>query len=48
MPTPEPDLPLCDENESHIDHGQPQVEPGLAEHEARELPYCADEPEAAT
>lgn len=32
-----PDLPLDDEIESHIDHGQVQVEPGDAQHEAREL-----------
>ncbi len=47
MPTPEPDLPLDDEIESHVDHGQVQVEPGDPANEARELPYCADEPEAA-
>jgi hypothetical protein len=41
-------LPLDDEIESHIDKGQPQVEPGDPDNEARELPYCACEPEAAT
>lgn len=43
-----PDMPLDDEREDHIDHGQVQVEPGQAWAEACELPYCASEPESAT
>ena len=43
MPTPEPDLTLDDEIESHIDHGQVQVAPGDPANEARELPCGGDE-----